>query len=445
MDKKRQKPSYSSRLLFRRKLVVTAVLLAIFLFLFAYNIAGMLFLNRLGTHLEKNLDARMLTAAHLSVKLIEGGLRDLYSAAENTLIRIVLAEIRLENDFEAAYLIDTDLNVIIDSRLDLEMSVSRGYLAEDSLAIRRALDGFSATSPLHTVAGSHFKNAYSTVYDLQGNTALLVLEANADFLEIIGFFKRGLVFGASASLVMLVCLIAFMIWATALFLRTEAQLQASQRLAAMGQMAATVAHEIRNPLGIIKSTADLLREKGSSGTEAGELFGYINDEVNRMNRLVNDFLSLSREPELRTAVCDLRDVVSDAVRSFTPESMDVSVRLPDRELLAECDADMIHQVALNVMLNAEQALEGEEGRLHITLTAVRLRGKPHARLVIEDNGIGLPAEPGRIFDPFFTTKSSGTGLGLTVSRRIIERHGGQIEALSRSGRGTTIRIHLPLR
>ena len=115
-----------------------------------------------------------------------------------------------------------------------------------------------------------------------------------------------------------------------MLLKTESELQKSQRLAIMGQMAATVAHEIRNPLGIIKSTSDVLREKYQNTSTPDEMFNFINEEINRLNRLVNDFLSFSREPNLNITVNDLHKLVQEAITSFKAEDSRVSFE-PDKK------------------------------------------------------------------------------------------------------------------
>lgn len=446
MTAQRQNTFANQRLLFRRKLAVASVVLVTFLFLLVFNLGSYFFVKRMGRHLEEALNDRLMTAASLATQIIEKDLTNLYDPAEHSLIRILLSQIHSGNDFEAVYIIDPDFNVLVDSRIALEMA-SRGYLREDSTEIALALNGTITTSRLHTVAGNHFKNVYAPIIDFDGNTAVLVLEANAAFLDIISWFRRGLYIGSLTSLFLLVFLTAYLLLAMRLFLKTEAQLQQSRRLAAMGQMGATMAHEIRNPLGIIKSTSDVLRERYENPEKPDELFSYINDEIKRLNRLVNDFLSLSREPVLNADDYNLKDIISMAIRSFETENRGrINIDLKaEQEITVSCDRDLIHRVILNLLLNASQAIESNNGEIRIQLLRERIRTKYFACVQVEDNGHGFKDDTQNIFEPFYTTKTKGTGLGLAVSRNIIEKHGGRIEAENRNKGGAVIRFFLPLK
>jgi signal transduction histidine kinase len=450
MKAERDKNLPQNRLLFRRKLTVALVVLMTFVFLLIFNIGSYFFLQQIDVHLETALDDRLKTAAGLAADIIQRDLFDIYDADRHSQIRLMLSQIRLRNDFEAVYLMDTDLNVLVDSQPDFELSVSRGYLRNDSTAIEKAVDGAVTTSVLYTVEGNHFKNGYAAVNDLlYGNTAVLVLEANADFFDIIQFFRRGLLTGAITSFLLLVLLTLFLIWATSLFVKTESRLHESLRLAAMGQMAATVAHEIRNPLGIIKSTSDVLRERYHPPKHPDELFDYIDDEIKRLNRLVDDFLSFARTPELTLNRHNLVKIVGDGVSTFRtecPAKIELIFESPEDEIFCLVDADRIHQVILNLLINASQAIDQHDsGRIDVTCRIEKNRKIPRAVVSVEDTGSGLQGDPDEIFTPFYTTKSKGTGLGLAVSKSIIERHRGQIAVDSRPGRGTKIEFYLPLR
>jgi len=434
------------RLLFRRKATVASVVVVTFLFLLFYNLGSYLFIKRIGRHLEDALDGRLKTAASLSTQIIEHDMEDVNDPSTHSLIRLLLSQIRLQNDLEATYLISPDFDVIVDSRLDLEFQASRGYLRNDSTQIQLAESGVISTSALHTVEGNHFKNVYAPVSDILGNKAILVLEANADFLDVIDFFNRGLLLGVGASILLLLLLVFFLLGATSLFLKTEAQLQQSKRLASMGQMAATVAHEIRNPLGVIKGTADVLRERYQESSSSNELFGFINEEIRRLNRLVSDFLSLSKEPALKLAEHDLCKMVSDAVHTFQAEdTAEVELSLPQNteSLKVTCDADMLRQVLLNLFLNAAQAMDNA-GKINVEIRLEKIKGKRFAKVQVTDSGRGIEGDPNAIFEPFYTTKAQGTGLGLAVSRNIIERHGGWIEAENRFEGGAAVTFWLPV-
>ncbi|MBN2001454.1 hypothetical protein JW935_28170 [candidate division KSB1 bacterium] len=435
------------RLMHRRKLLVAGVIAAVFFFLTAFNLGSYLFYKQLGNHLEQSLNMKMRTAAELASYLIGNYLPDdIYDISGYYMIRPILSRIHERQDFEAVYLIDRRYNVLVESSQLLEFATSRGYLREDSTAISLALEDSVTTSQLHIVEDNIFKSVYAPVYNVFGETVILVMEANVDFLQIIAIFRRGLYIGAVISMLLLGLVSIFLILATSLFLKTETKLFESQRLASMGQMAATVAHEIRNPLGIIKSTSDLLKEEYYDRENPNELWNYINDEIKRLNRLVNDFLALSREPKLVQTETDLGQLLQDAVSTFrTDNNLTVNLIAPPPNLRIYCDADKIHQVVLNLLLNAAQAMEDRPGEIVLESDIVKRKGRTIVRVRIRDDGPGISGDPQLIFEPFFTTKTRGTGLGLAVSKSIIEKHGGEISAGNRPEGGTEFVFWLPVK
>jgi len=442
--KPRANISDSRRLLLRRKSAVAAILAAVFIYLLSMNLGSFFFFKRTGNSLERSLDSRLLMAATLTAEILQRDFDNFRDSSQRALIRLTLAQIRNRNDFEAAYLLDPRLTVLVDSQPDL--SPSRGYLSEDSTELQTALKQGSATSLLHTVAGNHFKNVYSAMTDLYGNEVILVLEANAEFLDVLAFFRKGLLLSAIASVLLFALFTFFLIRATMMLLRTEEQLFRSQRLAVMGQMAATVAHEIRNPLGIIKSTADVLQDKMRPSGDTGDLFHYINSEVSRMNRLVNDFLSLSRDQELKLSEVDLIQLIQQTILSFQTGTTSSSAVVFKSALSAcplRCDQDRIRQAILNLLLNAHQAMEGRTGQILVELFQTAEKRTKFTHVRVTDDGTGIQGDAEEIFNPFHTTKVHGTGLGLTVCRQIVESHGGSIQARKRAEGGTILEFQLP--
>ncbi len=436
-------PPAQRRQLRRRRWIVAAVMLATFLFLLLFNLRSYFFLKYMGRELERSLDQRLIATASLTAELIERSAISFKDAADAELLRATLTRIRLEQELEAAYLIDAAGRVVLDARRDLEGVTGRDYVAADSLEIRAALEGATRASRLHSVAGNPFKSAYAPVSDVYGKRAVLVLEASAGFLKTIGQFYRALYIGVIISVLLLAALALFLTLAMIQFVRTESRLYQSERLASMGQMAATVAHEIRNPLAIIKSTADVLREKQTQPERTDEFFGYINEEIVRLNRIVSDFLAYAREPRLERQPCDLVPVLRAIAAGFSRQGADVTWECGLARLEMSCDPDQLEQVVLNLLINARQALgETERRAIILRLREQRRRGHRLAVVEVEDHGPGLQGRGREIFEPFFTTKASGTGLGLAVCKRIIEAHGGEIEALDAPGGGTLMRITL---
>jgi signal transduction histidine kinase len=439
-------PPAQQRLLRRRKWTVATVMIVTFLFLLFYNFGSYLFLKRIGRQLENSLDQRLQATAALTAELIERSMSSFADEDDADLLRSSLNRIRLENDLEAAYLIAPDGKILLDARRELERSIGRPYLIEDSTAIRQAFAGAVRVSHLHIVAGNPFKSVYAPVSDIYGYAAVLALEANAGFLSTMGQFYRALYIGVVISLLLLIALAFFLILAMLQFVRTENRLYQSERLASLGQMAAMVAHEIRNPLAIIKSTVDVLREKKLRSEQSDEFFGYINDEILRLNKIVSNFLAFSREPRLEKSRCDLVALLEGIAASFSRQGADLSWRCDQEHLYLHCDPGQIEQMVLNLLINAREAMKpGKKNEIILRLGEERSRGKILVVIEVEDRGVGMLGGGREIFEPFYTTKTSGTGLGLAVCRRIAEAHDGEIAVVAPAEGGTLMRITLPQR
>jgi PAS domain S-box-containing protein len=225
--------------------------------------------------------------------------------------------------------------------------------------------------------------------------------------------------------------------------RAQRQLIEQERLAALGELAAVVAHEVRNPLGVIFNSLGSLRRLLRPEGDARMLLDIVGEEADRLNRIVGDLLDFSRPvtPVLRPEPLD--QVVDDAVAAALAGAHGgVEVRRePAPDLPAvPMDARLVRQAVLNVAANAVQAMP-RGGRL-----TVRMRRDPVGVLVeLEDSGPGIPDDVRpRIFEPFFTTKASGTGLGLAVVKRIVHGHGGEVSVESPPGRGTVVQLRFPV-
>jgi two-component system sensor histidine kinase HydH len=223
----------------------------------------------------------------------------------------------------------------------------------------------------------------------------------------------------------------------------EKELRRSERLAALGKMAAGVAHELRNPLSSIKGLAMLLKERRNN-TEAEESADLLVKEVERLNRSISELLDYARPAKLQRHMASLAGIVGKAVSLVQADagslaitiSVDIPVDLPQ----VFVDVDKINQVMLNLLLNGVQAMP-EGGDLTISAT----QDGEYLLLVLRDSGEGIATDRlPRIFDPYFTTKSNGTGLGLAISAKIIEEHGGSIKVSSREGEFTEVCLQLPL-
>lgn len=220
-----------------------------------------------------------------------------------------------------------------------------------------------------------------------------------------------------------------------------------ERLSSLGRLSTVIAHEIRNPLMIIKSAVRGLRRHSSP--EVADVATSIDEEVARLNRVVSGVLDFARPIDFELAPADLAEICRDAAQAAqaTPDAVPVAVDLAEPQALIVTDADRVRAVLVNLLTNAQQAVRAHDGNRPAG-PCIRLqasRGAPgHWRLEVADRGVGIAAEDlPKLFEPFFTTRRTGSGLGLPIARNIIEGLGGSIAIESRPGVGTTVRIDLP--
>ncbi len=232
-------------------------------------------------------------------------------------------------------------------------------------------------------------------------------------------------------------------------LRLEEEVRRNEKLAAVGTLAAGVAHEIRNPLSSIKGYATYFSQKFPEGSEDREAAGIMVKEVNRLNRVITDLLGLSRPDATKLKLMDIKLVVEHVIHllrhTASKKNVRIEVHYAPRKALIMGDVERLSQALLNICLNAIEAMP-EGGRLEIAVAV----GRKRLCLMTRDNGAGIAMEiQSQIFDPYFTTKNSGTGLGLPMAHKIMRAHKGEIEVYSvvaANGRpGCTIfRLWLPL-
>ncbi len=242
--------------------------------------------------------------------------------------------------------------------------------------------------------------------------------------------------------------------------QAQAEARRSERLAALGQLSAGLAHEIRNPLGVIKGSAEMLTQKLQASDElARELAGYISTEVNRLSALVTEFLDFARplHAQLRSAdLIALLDRVLQivasrfAARSFSgTQETGKSVRLERHYAsglpLVPLDESLCEQAFLNLVQNAYEAMEGHDGTLRVDVQLATQNDREGVELRLADSGPGVPEElREEIFNPFVTTKKAGVGLGLSIVSKIVDGHHGSIHVENAPGGGAVFTVFFPL-
>jgi two-component system, NtrC family, sensor histidine kinase HydH len=226
--------------------------------------------------------------------------------------------------------------------------------------------------------------------------------------------------------------------------RLQDEIRRKEKLAALGGLAAGVAHEIRNPLSSIKGLATFFAAQFADGSESKEAAGIMIQEVDRLNRVITELLDFARPTDLRCATTDLEPLLLRSIQLIQKEAANQNVRIethiPKKLCPVMIDADRIAQCLLNLFLNAIQAMQ-HGGTLAVRCEAEEGR---YAHIAISDTGSGIQADHlNKIFDPYFTTKNKGTGLGLAVVGKIIEAHQARLKVESTPARGTTFTLRFP--
>ncbi len=228
-------------------------------------------------------------------------------------------------------------------------------------------------------------------------------------------------------------------------LRLEEQLNRTERLAHLGTMVATVSHEIKSPLGIVRSTAEILKKRIKSVAPGNEnLAQIIIDETSRLNTIVTEFLDFARPQEPILKEHDINAILGDTVAFIRPmaekQKITIETSYHTVQIVRNVDEDMLYRCFLNILFNSIQAME-HGGKLSVVSEII---GDGRVRIRLSDTGTGMSADKVKqIFKPFFTDKNKGTGLGLAIVRNSIEQHNGEIVVESTVGSGTTFNIILP--
>ena len=225
----------------------------------------------------------------------------------------------------------------------------------------------------------------------------------------------------------------------------------SEKLASLGHMASLVAHEVRNPLTAIKMRVHSLQEELAASVSNQDDVAVIRQEIERLERIVQNFLDFVRLPEPEFQPLSLHEVAKRAVELLKPNLEEHAIRMtvnwPETLPHVQGDAEQLEQVFLNLLLNAIQAMP-EGGTVEVTASWVKGRTEAdgHVEVSVNDTGPGIPKElREKIFDPFFTTKANGIGLGLSLAKKVVEQHQGMIGIQDRNGSGTAIVIRFPAR
>jgi len=225
--------------------------------------------------------------------------------------------------------------------------------------------------------------------------------------------------------------------------RADEEMIRQQALAEMGKFSLIIAHEVKNPLSIIKSSLDILK-KDLTLPSSDTIVAYMEDEIRRLNRLTEDFLSFTRPPSPIFRSVDLNGMLSEMKARFdlqhAESPLEIQMRMPSVPCRVQADRDLLMRALSNIIKNACEA-NGERGVVWLSSSC-----QDDTWVVeIEDQGEGIPSDNiDKIFEPFFTTRSKGTGIGLAFASQVITVHGGNITAKNREEGGALFRVEIPI-
>jgi signal transduction histidine kinase len=432
------------RWLFWGSLVYVAILIAVTVSLFLLNRASR-------RELDHALGERLVAVAVTASYLVDGDSLVVWAIDPQETLDFVwlasrLEQLRLQNELAEITLCDADERVLISATGRLSRGEKNLFWDLDREAVQVALGGFPSTTRLYRVGELYQKSAHAPILASDGQvTGVLTVEGNADFFEALTALQRGAVLTGIAVLVFLSLMGWLLFRLQSAMERYRASVLQQENLAAMGRMTAGIAHEIRNPLGIISGTAQHLERRLQAAGVEDETVGYIQEEVARLDRILTGYLAFGSDAAVQKESLELARTVTRTVKLVAEEFAAAGVTIEPPVIDGHCrvkgDPHRLQQVLLNLLLNARDAMP-EGGRIEIALQP----DGSQAVLTVTDEGAGLQGwTEEKLFSPFWTSKEKGSGLGLSVARRVVENLDGSLQLRDRRERaGAVAELRLPL-
>lgn len=377
-------------------------------------------------------DERMLFVARHAAE----GIEDMLPASASDDIGEWLSSLAEYAGFERIVVVDT-LSLVMWTSNEF---IYRGddfepYLV-DTTAFRRAVGRQDAEFSAETVIDDVPFKSFYYYCSIEGDACIVAVEADRSYFSKAALFRNRATITGVILLGVFLFLGVLLALVNRRFRQAHAQAVRNERLAFLGRTSAELAHELKNPLAIMKTSCDLLREQHDPGKKE-KAFDYLSDEVMRLSRLINDMLAFSRDKQLARVTFNPREVVDRVavgVRDTWPEVV-VGNSLPE-SLSLMGDPDAFFQIAGNLMRNAASAQQGK-GSIRVTSSE---RGK-RLCLAFSDNGSGIEADLARsIFEPFASGSKTGTGLGLAIVKSLCEASGWKIKLASRVAGNTVFEV-----
>jgi signal transduction histidine kinase len=426
-----------------RQFILLALFLLIVILLF--NVGGWLLYDRVSRYLDDQLGQRLQAIAVTSTLDVSPYLLEsVHEPGARFLLEDYLQQIKDNNHLEAVTLFDKEETILVSTSSLLEYGAQDPALTLDREAVALAASGVPSASYLYSVDGYYLKSGYAPITDDQGEVlAILGVEASAGHFRVLGNFKKTMLIIGGASLFFLMAVGLLFLKLSYSLAQAEIAVLRADALASLGRMAAHMAHEIRNPLSIIRGAVERLRASPAVQEADRELLGFLPEEVDRLDEIVSRYLDFARVEPPKLVAEDLailvKETVAMAQRELADKGVNVVISSPPHLPPIRLDATRIKQALLNLLLNAVQAMP-RGGEIHIGLSQL----KKQVRLDLRDTGEGIPqSHLAKIFEPFYTTKEKGSGLGLAMVAKIVADHRGKIRVRSQP-QGTTFSLFLPI-
>ncbi len=406
-------------------------------------ISNLALYRRARAHLDAQLGERLRAIATAVAHEVEDSLPDSLSAATvDPLLYDHLALARHEHQLSNIVLIAADGRTVLDLAGYSDPGEENPFLELDVAAVSLARAGIPSYTSLYRTGEVYLKSAYAPVRSPAGGVVGIAgAEAGAVFFSQLRQL-RDLILLISLGNASVVILLGVLFYRRSRSLdRAQVAMLEQDNLASLGRMVATIAHEIRNPLSIIRASADRLRRRHGIEDEA---LDYITEEVDGLDRVLTGYLQFARSrPAARTPV-PAGQILRRALIAIETEAegrrVDVQVNDDAAGVVVLGDERRVRQAILNVLLNAVQAAP-EGGRVVVAVE----RAGGNANFVVTDDGPGIdPALIGDVTRPFFTTRVDGSGLGLTVVQSVMEEHQGTLRIENNEGRGTRVTLSFPV-
>jgi signal transduction histidine kinase len=409
--------------------------------LLAVNLMAWIYLQQMKSFLISDLQFRLENIARMSAAIIDPEeMLHIFPEDPNDPLfiknQLLLLDIKEANNLQDIYILNPVLGLIVDTETGLSTVPVRNAL-EPRLA-ERALRSNSGSGDIQVLGDNRFLNAVSPLVD-ENNlvTAILVIEARAYFFDELEKFEAGLSVFSVISLVIILGVAFLFIRALRKTVTLQVQIQNQQNLVKLGEMAASVAHELRNPLSIIQGANALIQKKYGSAKD--EFFTYIPAELIRLNNLLENFLAFARSKPVEMQVVNIAELLDKISVGIHDEAAQIKLDIQSGLPLVYTDGNILEQILLNLIQNALQSsTQNQKVKIKCRLEQHRLQ------FLIKDTGSGIPAQHlERVFEPFYTTREKGSGLGLAITKRLLDQLGGEIRISSRKGSGTEVYFWIP--